>query len=462
MQPANLSFLFSLSLSGFIAKKAEYEKEMAENLSAIQTTRARQAAANVIMQQNAGVPALTPGMRPSPGQQQQQNFGPGQMNRMQPSPIAGPLQMSGLNMTDANAQTAMQQSQQQQVPPQNQPQRPIPQPPQARNPFQQQQNPQHAMQHMPHRDAMIGPEDFEQVNQIAEQLLMKASPEDVENVKLMAANMTPDNRQQLARKGIDPVTYIFRSQAVKELRKQKERRIEATRAQGIDLNNTFMVGSDPMPNGINRQMNHNMIPVNPNQGTGHDTNFMGNVENIQGQQADGLRSQKAGQLVVPASNPQLGAPQFPNPQGVFTTQPGQPAANQPAMTPQQQQQRFLAAQQTLAAAHGQVGQVPPTTQFPGQNQIPAQVQAQARAQAANAVKMSQGGSQMSHSPSMSMLNRPVGPQLSPTQAGAPVRPPSRPLDMGPQGAAQPQPGQPVIPPGLPPQLYKQLSQMSPE
>ncbi|KAJ6044443.1 hypothetical protein N7460_005798 [Penicillium canescens] len=302
----------------------------------------------------------------------------------------------------------------------------------------------------------------------------------MEKIKLNLSNMTPEQRQYLARKNLDPMTYFFRSQALGQIRRHRRARAEMGRTQnaGMDPNSNMM--GDPMMNSqqqrqafqnmLNLQRN-NAFPGNPGQSM-EPPNFMGNVENIQGQQADGLRSQEAGQLVVPASSSQMNQAPFPNNNhnNMFPQQMGQNGqANMNSDNVAQAQ--FLAQQQ-----HMQGGSNVPQDRM--QFQAQAQAQAQARAQAAQKAQMAisgqggqanpQGQSQLTgQSPGMPMLNQPMAPgQMSPVQVPAQTRPPSRPPNMGQhpggvQGQAAMQ-GRPQIPPNIPPHVREQLARMTPE
>ncbi|KAJ9220914.1 hypothetical protein DTO207G8_8514 [Paecilomyces variotii] len=458
-------------------EKVDYEKECTDKLVHIRDTRARQAAVmqgGMMQQAGAG-----PGMAGVRQNLMQPGFAP-QINRpMQASPMQVQQQMA-MGMNDPNQQAAMQQQQQQQQQQRQQ---------QSQQAFMQQQQAQQRQgTGVPLRDDlnMLSPQEFEQVCRLANQMLLKTSPEDMEKIKMNLQNMTQEQRQYLARKNIEPMTYFFRSQALRELRRHKRNRMEMARAQngGVDPSGGMM--EDPMMNPQQRQMVQNMIglqrnsaiPMNAQQNL-DPTSFIGNVENIQGQQADGLRSQEAGQLVVPASDSQMNPQQFAGPQGMFPNgqqlgQNGQLNANR-SMNP-----HFLAQQQHLQNAHSvQQERIQQAAQFQAQSQAQSQAQAHARAQAAQKAQMamSQGGqvnpqipqTMAQPSPAMPMLNRPLGPQMSPVQVGAQPRPQSRAPGMGQQPpGVQSIPGQPAmqnrgqIPPGLPPAVQEQLSQMTPE
>ncbi|KAI9368904.1 hypothetical protein BJX61DRAFT_187285 [Aspergillus egyptiacus] len=445
----------------------DYDREFNEKLVHIRDTRARQAAAiqGGMMQQGPGTGM--PGVGQSPF--------PQQMNRpMQLSPMPGQQQMQ-MSMNDPNQQATIQQRQQQQ---------------------QQQQQQSQAMLQQQRGQARPGgaaalnddlnslsPQEYENVCRVANQILQKTSPEEMAKIKMNLQNMSPEQKVYLSKKGMDPITYFFRCQALGQLRRFKRSRLEMARNgqnNGVDPANAVI--GDPMMNPQQRQMLQNMVnmqqrnspfPVG-NQQTIDPSSFIGNVENIQGQQADGLRSQEAGQLVVPASSSQMNQQPFNGPQHMF--QVGQ-QGNQINMSNAGISPQFLAQQHLPNAQAGPQDR----TQQAGQFQPQAQAQAQAqRVQAAQKAQMamSQAGQAASHmqqpisqSPAMPMLNRPmVAPgQMSPAQASAQVQPPSRQPGMGQHPANVQsiggQPGmqnRPPIPPNLPLHVQEQLSQMSNE
>ncbi|KAJ5085737.1 hypothetical protein N7532_010508 [Penicillium argentinense] len=461
-QAAQAALSFEQKAFQKATEKSDYEKECNEKLLHIKDTRQRQAAV-----------ALQSGMMPQAGaMQNQMQGGFPQMNRaMQSSPVPGQPQMSmGMGMNDPSQQQALMQRQQQQ---------------QSAMLQQQQQRPaQQRAGNAPLPDDLnnLSPMDLEQVIRLANQMLAKTSAEDMEKIKLNLSNMGPDQQKYLASKNMDPMTYFFRSQALNQLRRHKRAKEMAGMPNaGLDPNGAMM-GDPATMNPQQRQMFQNMMNLQRNSafagnpGQGLDSNaFIGNVENIQGQQADGLRSQEAGQLVVPASSSQINQTPFPNNQNMFSQQMGQngqanmngAGVNPQMFNPQHMQQTGSNGPQDRMQFQNQQSQ---------QAQA-AQAQAQARAQAAQKAQMAMSGQNaqaQSHlgqgSPGMSTLNQPMAPgQMSPIQMPAQSRPPSRAPNMGQQpggvqgGASQPgMQARPQIPPGVPQQIADQLSMMSNE
>ena len=462
-QAAQAAMTFEMKAFTKANEKIEYDKECTEKLLHIRNTRERQAAV-----------AYQSGMMPQTGGQNQipGNF-PQHINQnMQGSPSGQPQMAMGMN--GQNPQAVMQQRQQQsQAILQQQQQQP-----------QQQRTQQRPGNGVPLPDDLntLSAQDLDHVSRLANEMLNKTSAEDMEKIKMNLSNMTPEQRQYLQRKNLEPMTYFFRSQALNQIRRHRRARLEMGRAPntGMDANGNMM--GDPMMNSQQqRQMLQNMLnlqrnsafPGNPGQSM-EPPNFMGNVENIQGQQADGLRSQEAGQLVVPASSSQMNQPPFPNnSNNMFPQQMGQ--NGQGNMTGN----NANAQAQTLAQQHLQGGFNTPQErmQFQAQ-QSQAHAQAQARVQAAQKAQMAisghggQGNPQAQpqltgQSPVMPMLNQPMAPgQMSPVQVPAQARPPSRAPNMGqhPSGVAgqTPMQGRPQIPTNIPPHIQEQLARMSPE
>ncbi|KAL4919298.1 hypothetical protein BDW62DRAFT_43135 [Aspergillus aurantiobrunneus] len=392
---------------------------------------------------------------------------PQQMSRMmQASPMPGQQQMQ-MGMNDPNQQAALQQRQQQQ-------QQPRPQP-----------RPGGAAALNEDLNSLSG-QEYETVCRIANQMFQKTSTEDMNKIKMNLTNMSQEQQIYLNKKGMDPLTYFFRCQAMAHLRRVKRSRMEMTRnnqTNGVDSTNSLM--GDPMINPQQRQMFQNMVNMqqrNPsfsmgNQQTLDPSSFIGNVENIQGQQADGLRSQEAGQLVVPASSSQMNQPPFSAPQNMFPVGQQLGQGNQVNMNNAGISPPFLNQQHLPNAQTGPQDRPQQAAQFQSQPQTQTQAQ---RVQAAQKAQMaiSQSGQANAHmqqsisqSPAMPMLNRPMPAQgqISPAQAAAQAQPTSRqpgigqhPPNVQPMGAHQGIQNRPPIPQHLPPQVQEQLAQMSNE
>ncbi|KAL6234382.1 hypothetical protein BDW75DRAFT_164369 [Aspergillus navahoensis] len=443
------------------ATQADYDREFNDKLVHIRDTRARHAAAmqGGMLQQVPPTGMIGVGQSPFPQQ----------MSRsMQPSPMSGQQQMQ-MSMNNPSQQAAVQQRQQQ------------PQQPQA---MLQQQRPQQR----PGGAAALNddlnsltPQEYDNVCRIATQILQKTSPEDMNKIKMNLQNMSPDQKVYLSKKGMDPITYFFRCQAMNHIRRVKRSRLEMSRNNqnnGGDSANTMM--GDPMINSQQqRQMFQNMVNMpqrNPSfsmssQQTLDPSAFIGNVENIQGQQADGLRSQEAGQLVVPASSSQMNQQSFNATQNMFPVGQQLGQGNQVNMNNAGISPPFLTQQHLPNAQPGPQDRTQQTAQFQSQ---PQTTQAQ-RVQAAQKAQMAMSQANMQQpipqSPAMPMLNRPMAApgQMSPAQAAAQVQPPSRqpstkqlPANVQPMGTQQGIQNRPSIPANFPPHIQEQLARMSPE
>lgn len=243
--------------------------------------------------------------------------------------------------------------------------------------------------------------------------MLQSTPRAELEKRVNLQNIAPELSQELARQKIDPLHYCLRREAARQVRLSKAR----THAQLANPQQSAGVsgrmaalppGVGVMPqqarprsqNAMNGQAQQ-LGGMNPNQA--FDPSLMGQI--IGQQQAEALRSQDAGQLVVPASNNQ-GMAQQPvsGPIGMKQAQPSQNAGNtgtNRTMTPNtigQSQEQFMPQ-----AAHMQ-----------------AHLQANARAAAqARTMQMSLQGQPdmnahigemaLSHSPAMPNINRALGP-----------------------------------------------------
>ena len=240
-------------------------------------------------------------------------------------------------------------------------------------------NPQN--QNRPNQATELSNEDNQQINLRAAELAKETSKEQMRQI---GDRMNPQVRNNLLAKGVEPIIYYFRMMATREFRKRK------AEANGQVANNAGQMS--------------NQYP------------FSNEMGRFRGLQAEGLRSQETGEMVVPASNNQ-GAPP----------------------TPIQMQQQMLQNQQRM-------GQQNPNAVNPAmaeqQRRMAVQKQAQMRAQQAaqqNAAQSNtnQQGVPQSNTP-LSMLNRPVNPSMQGVSPQTNLRPPSRTPMMGQQ------PGQPGI------------------
>ncbi|KAJ6150201.1 hypothetical protein N7471_001400 [Penicillium samsonianum] len=72
----------------------------------------------------------------------------------------------------------------------------------------------------------LSAQDLDHVSRLANEMLNKANPEDIKTIQLNLSNMTPEQRDYLARKNLEPMTYFFRSQALNQIRRHRRARLE--------------------------------------------------------------------------------------------------------------------------------------------------------------------------------------------------------------------------------------------
>ncbi|KAL9614713.1 MAG: hypothetical protein Q9167_000842 [Letrouitia subvulpina] len=203
------------------------------------------------------------------------------------------------------------------------------------------------VQQMAQQMAQLSPEERQIITRMAQQLLQNTSQQNLENFQNNARNMSQEMKDLLARQGMDPLTYVFRSQALK-------RYLNAQRggqAMGVPPGMSLMNGQ-PRPMSQNAMQNPGQLVA----GAQGPQNFEPPFEQIIGQQQDGLRSQEAGQPVVPASNgqPNMGPRGMTRPP--TQQQPNVPTAGNHPMPNQNlnqaQPQQFWNAQQPSEMAQG--------------------------------------------------------------------------------------------------------------
>nr|KMM73029.1 hypothetical protein CPAG_09318 [Coccidioides posadasii RMSCC 3488] len=325
------------------------------------------------------------------------------------------------------------------------------------------QNPQARPVSMQLRDdiSSLSQKESQYVCHFADQLAQKTSPADMEKIKMNLQNMTADQRQFLNRKGLTPMQYFFRCQALKTLRKHRQA-MGMANPQTMNLDAANTAGGERMMTTHQRQLSQPSMsfqgsPAMPMAGL--DPSFSGNVDHVQPQQVDALRSQETGQPAMSAHNPQMMShPPFGSQQGAF--QGPHPNVNRTnmnaAMMAQQHRQNLQNAQQDKLqhAAHFQA-------------QSDAQARAQAAAKAQRAIS-SQANPQIPQSmpqqnPAVSMMNRPGAPVQVPQGGMGPQgRPYARPGGMGQNNQNPMQTPRPPIPPGLPQNVQNHLAQLPPE
>jgi hypothetical protein len=243
-------------------------------------------------------------------------------------------------------------------------------------------------------------EENKHINQLAANMAKRASPEDMAKIR---EALTEQQKQHMAQRNIDPLAAYFRNHAAKEYSRQR---------LAAQVQNSVPQAQQQMA------LNFGVQPPNPS--------FPASINQLQGQQAEGLRSQEVGELVVPASNTQ-------------------------GMNPDQFQLREQMLQNHQRQANGTPN--PMLGQQQNQQNRQAQVQAQSRAQAA--ARAAQLGLPGQNQQNMSQSNTPLS-QLN--RAQGLNRPPSRAPHQPQQGV----PGQPVPQQQPGPGTQNPLAKFTPE
>ncbi|KAF1816630.1 hypothetical protein P152DRAFT_130841 [Eremomyces bilateralis CBS 781.70] len=315
------------------------------------------------MQQTMSNPGANPVQNQGPPPFQPQLQRPMQASPIPPNPVSNPTGMTGMPEDSGLTAPAMQQ-QGSQAP--NQP-RQTPGGPQAGG-QQMMQNPQ----------IRLTQEDVPKIQLLAQRLFQQSNPQFHQRIREEAGRLPPDKLAQLQQSGQDPVILHFRKQAQRIVLQQKQQQS----ALGQGNNPPGATAGGIPPNMSNQRSFQGMNPQDAQGGMSGQQEF--DFSQIAGQQADALRSQDAGQLVVPASNnmnPQHQLGQFMGMQN----QMRQPGMGGPGQVPNDlaQQQAMMNMQQNQPEHIRQ------------QNAAKiAQAQAQAQAHAQARLKMAQNQGQM--------------------------------------------------------------------
>ncbi|KAL8697423.1 MAG: hypothetical protein Q9224_002327 [Gallowayella concinna] len=277
--------------------RTAYDAMCKRKLAEIHRLRTEQSAG---MQQQMNMQMNMPQQMPNVAQDPShvQGLGPAQFQQPPPNPQQQQMmQLHGMPMQQ-------QQSQQPQPPP--------PPPPTSQQQGHQQQNmpmrqpppnmpqvqPSTAPQRMVQQPSQFNPtpEENQYITRLANQMYTATPPQRIEAIRNNLRSMNADTRDGLARQGVDPMSWFFRTQAMKKF-------VDLKRAQAA---NQGLAGNQPTSNvnGVSRPMSQNAGGVPAQPLSGPQQNFEPPFDHIFGQQQDGLRSQEAGQIVVPASNAQ--------------------------------------------------------------------------------------------------------------------------------------------------------------
>ncbi|EHK41406.1 hypothetical protein TRIATDRAFT_84787 [Trichoderma atroviride IMI 206040] len=240
----------------------------------------------------------------------------------------------------------------------------------------------------PNEVARLAQADKNKVMELATKMMGQATEQQKAQTRLhLQSRLTAQQLAELQTQGRDPLIWWYQNQAFQAL-KQSSNNINRFQPPGpTNPNNpqAAMMQQQQSQNSL-QQQRQNMINAAQPPNAGHDfPPFNPSMESIKDQQVAGLMAQKAGQVVVPASNGRNVTPQ-PGNQNI----PNQQMQNQTPRTAQQQQQQ----QQQQQAKLNQAAQ---------QSQA---LQAQAQMQMQNQQHMT-GNMATSQSPAMNTLNTPV-------------------------------------------------------
>jgi len=168
-------------------------------------------------------------------------------------------------------------------------------------------------------------EDQQQINRMAHMLAQNTSKEQLDLIQNRLRNIAPEVRQNLAMQNIEPLTYYFRSQAASRYVAQKPQHP----TQRNQIHGAPSIGLLPQQP---RTTPQNSVA----QAAGAPPPQIFDSSQILVQQQNGLRSQEAGQVVVPASNSQaMVEQQRGNGRGTGQQSNGQVNGAQPMQKPTQ-------------------------------------------------------------------------------------------------------------------------------
>lgn len=242
------------------------------------------------------------------------------------------------------------------------------------------------MQHMPHGLHLqihpnpggphLSAEDHVTIQRMAHSLAANTPSDQLDIIRNNLENMQPEQRQLLAQQNLDPLTFFFRSQAARKFLDQKARIGQRT-THDLNVPGNVVMPQQPRP------PSQNSLPIQSLQGHPSqvppsqmiDPTFGGNVDQILVQQQDALRSQEAGQVVVPASHQRgniRGTPQQPP----NTSLGGSQVVPKMTHVVQVAPQYWANPQMMQGNMHQGLVQATPHTSAIGNMPVPAQLQPQ--------------------------------------------------------------------------------------
>ncbi|KAG8632150.1 hypothetical protein KVT40_001290 [Elsinoe batatas] len=381
--------------------KEMWQASLANKIGEINTVRAQKANTQMMAMNNQG---QQPGFFPQTPMQQSRSHQGEMPNGFTPQmPNMGgqmgmPMQASPMNMmgqqnpmANMNQQDMQQQQQQQQQ--------------------QQRQN--------NNRPGNLSQEEHMAVVEMARQMMAQVPLDQQKAMREKVINsMGPQQN-----KGGDPLQRHFYQMAMKKHVHNKARQGQPGQ-------------QNPNMQGMQRPNQPQMLQQQPGQQSNGEVDFSALI----GQQADAMKMQGAGELVVPASNNMNGMNNNNNNHGMGGNQQGNMGGMQ--IPPNMSQMQFQQLLQQRQAQQQQQQQL-------RNNQIQAQAQAQAQAQIRNAAQnmtpqqMQLRGQGLNvnqppqRSPAMSMLNRPMVPPGQQQNQNTPQQTPAQPQQQQQQNMAAP-------------------------
>ena len=255
---------------------------------------------------------------------------------------------------------------------------------------------------------MFTPEENARLNMMAQELRSSASPQDIEIVKQRINASPTEQRERWRQQNVDLLHMYFRNQAIQLYMRQKARFRDLSAQQQMQNSGTESALNAPQQN---RLMPSN-LSHQPNQQFGGNLNLYG--DQVLGLQQDAMRSQEAGQVVVPVSDQRIsqlqqprqpiqqGFPMQPNAQGQMMNRPDTAAAmaNHTQLMVQKEKIKEATRMRNQAQAQAQA-QISPGVQSHGQ--LPNNLQGQI-----GGLNNLPGQSIPRGSPAMPTLNRPMG------------------------------------------------------
>lgn len=210
----------------------------------------------------------------------------------------------------------------------------------------------------------FAPQEHQYIVNMARHMASNLSDQDKQNLQAQVRNLNPQQIQNLQAQRVNPMEFLIRNHATKKYVEERSKRQQV--GQVPPNNGAIANQGRPVSQVTVRGQSQQLPPASAPQ-QADPTLAPSNMDQFLGQQAEALRHQEAGQVVVPASHGQGAPPQVrgkphPQQQGQFGTNrapqpqnnfqpPGQPFWN----TPQPPQQTLQQPSQIQAQ--------PPTPSF---------------------------------------------------------------------------------------------------